>query len=235
MTSATLETESPARSTARELRHQAKSHQILEAAAEVFLEDGFAATSIDKIVERAGVSKRTIYNRYRSKEQIFIDIMKMHFQTLFETFDISPRTGGTLEENLDGLGILLLEMSNMPGVIALLRNISGESQRFPELAGEFIDNLAEQILSIVRGTLQYEIDRGSIRIGNIRQAANYYLNLLTGNSYNRVVFGTFAAMNAEQIRHFAHRATTYFLVTYRAAEVDLLDSLSDMPGDCQSI
>lgn len=213
------------RSPARELRHQAKSRQILQAAAEVFLEDGFASTSIDRIVERAGVSKRTIYNRYRSKEQIFIDIMKMHFQTLFEKFDISPRTHETLEKNLTGLGISLLEMSNTPSVVALLRNISGESQRFPELARGFFNELFEKVVNIITLVMDFEVARGSIRLPNTRQAAEYFLNVLVGSTYNRVIFGTSSPMDDRAIEQQAYRATCFFLVTYRIAEVELLATL----------
>lgn len=222
-----IETAQATRSPAREQRHQAKSRQILEAAAEVFLEDGFAATSIDRIVERAGVSKRTIYNRYRSKEQIFIDILKMHFQTLFEKFDISPSVNDTLERNLTNLGISLLEMSNKPSIVALMRNISGESQRFPELSRDFFGSLFEKIVTIITHVLEFESRRGSVALANIRQAAEYYLNVLVGTTYNRVIFGTSSPLGDAAIEHQARRATAYFLVTYRVAEVDLLATVYD--------
>ena len=44
---------------------------LLAAAAEVFFEQGYAATSIDAIIERVGGSKRNIYNEFGSKEGMF--------------------------------------------------------------------------------------------------------------------------------------------------------------------
>src|SRR3546814_12122601 len=44
---------------------------ILEAAGQVFFEQGYAATSIDAIIERAGGSKRNIYSEFGSKEGLF--------------------------------------------------------------------------------------------------------------------------------------------------------------------
>ena len=53
--------------TRSELKHQA----IIDAASYEFREAGFAATSMDRIAERAGVSKRTVYNHFASKQALF--------------------------------------------------------------------------------------------------------------------------------------------------------------------
>ena len=48
---------------------------LLQAAAEVFFEQGYVATSIDAIIERAGGSKRNIYSEFGSKEGLFAAIV----------------------------------------------------------------------------------------------------------------------------------------------------------------
>lgn len=48
-----------------------KRNTILEGAIEVFIEDSYELASMDKIAERAGVSKRTVYNHFGSKENLF--------------------------------------------------------------------------------------------------------------------------------------------------------------------
>ena len=48
--------------------------EILKAAAEVFMEFGFAATSIDAVAERMGATKGRIYHYYRSKADLYFDI-----------------------------------------------------------------------------------------------------------------------------------------------------------------
>ncbi len=48
-----------------------KEAAIIEAARETFLARGFDAASMDAIALNAGVSKRTVYNRFRSKEELF--------------------------------------------------------------------------------------------------------------------------------------------------------------------
>ena len=50
---------------------QRKRVDILEAARNEFLETGFRDTSMDRVAERAQVSKRTVYNHFPSKEVLF--------------------------------------------------------------------------------------------------------------------------------------------------------------------
>jgi TetR/AcrR family transcriptional regulator of autoinduction and epiphytic fitness len=52
-----------------------KRQVILDGAVKVFTEQGFAAASMDTIAEVAGVSKRTVYNHFRSKEALFQTIV----------------------------------------------------------------------------------------------------------------------------------------------------------------
>jgi TetR/AcrR family transcriptional regulator of autoinduction and epiphytic fitness len=54
----------------------AKRQIILEGAIKVFTEKGFDASSMDKIAEVAGVSKRTVYNHFESKERLFQAIVE---------------------------------------------------------------------------------------------------------------------------------------------------------------
>lgn len=56
-------------------REGSKREVILSSAIRVFTKKGFAATSMDEIVEDSGVSKRTIYNYFQSKEKLFQEIV----------------------------------------------------------------------------------------------------------------------------------------------------------------
>src|ERR1700722_19192432 len=52
-----------------------KRSDIARAALRLFLRDGFARTSVDAIADEAGVSKRTIYNHFGDKENLFLSII----------------------------------------------------------------------------------------------------------------------------------------------------------------
>lgn len=52
--------------------------QLINTAIELFREYGYHATGIDKIVEKAGVSKKTLYTHFRSKEELLIAALRHH-------------------------------------------------------------------------------------------------------------------------------------------------------------
>lgn len=54
---------------------EVKRRDILDAAIEEFQLHGYALTSIDRIAERAKVSKRTVYNHFKNKEELFREIL----------------------------------------------------------------------------------------------------------------------------------------------------------------
>ncbi|WP_344967840.1 TetR/AcrR family transcriptional regulator [Salinactinospora qingdaonensis] len=60
------------------------NQQILEAAAEAFNRRGFAATSIDDIADALGATKGRIYHYYRSKLDIFLDVLVASMRDLLE-------------------------------------------------------------------------------------------------------------------------------------------------------
>ncbi|MBM5573819.1 TetR/AcrR family transcriptional regulator [Deefgea sp. CFH1-16] len=53
----------------------AKRQQILDGARRIFIELGFASSSVEKIAKAAGVAKGTIYNYFDSKEALFVALI----------------------------------------------------------------------------------------------------------------------------------------------------------------
>jgi AcrR family transcriptional regulator len=56
-------------------RSESAHHAILEAFRELLLEDGFARLRLEHVAARAGASKATIYRRWRSKEDLAVDLL----------------------------------------------------------------------------------------------------------------------------------------------------------------
>ena len=215
-------TEKPAREgrretgSARDLRREHKVRQIVRAATAVFLEDGFAAASMDKIVERAGVSKRTIYNYYDSKDQIFVDVMQAQLGELYKDFDIEWDETEGLTAQLRRVGRDMLRIANAPVTLALFRITAAEAQRFPKLAQQFFEERFEKVILGIATMLNRAPAKSGIRIDDTRQAAEYFLDLLTGTAFHRVVFGTQPPMDEAAIEARTERTLHFFFGTYRS-------------------
>ena len=200
---------------ARELRRQNKIRQIVEAAREVFLQEGFSGASMDLIVQKAGVSKRTLYSYYSGKEQIFIDVMQMQLGVLYQQFEADPKNPEPLADRLQRIGVELLRIANSPQTLSLFRITAAEANRFPALARLFFEERFEKVIDGIAAMLEREGASSGARTGDARQAGEHFLDLVFGTAYHRVVFGTIPPMNARAIEARVKRALEYFLETYR--------------------
>jgi AcrR family transcriptional regulator len=138
------------RSEERKPRAQAKREQILSGAKTVFLREGFAATSTDVIAREAGVSKRTLYAYYPSKEELFSDVLRgltienPQTRVLEAVRQVDPKSREELREMLVGLGEKIISTMMEPAYLALLRTIIADSHRFPKLSEIFRSTVPER-------------------------------------------------------------------------------------------
>lgn len=79
--------------------------EILRAAAELFMEFGYAATSIDAVAERLGATKGRIYHHYRSKADLFLDVQMAAMTRLSEEVEPIARTPGSPIERLAAMAL----------------------------------------------------------------------------------------------------------------------------------
>ena len=131
-------------------RAQAKREQILSGAKKVFLREGFAAASTDVIAREAGVSKRTLYAYYPSKEELFEDVLRgltienPQTRVLEAVRQVDPKSREELRGMLVGLGKRLISTMMAPDYLALLRTIIADSHRFPRLSEIFRSTVPER-------------------------------------------------------------------------------------------
>src|SRR5690606_41417330 len=81
---------------------------LLRAAAEVFFEQGYAATSIDAIIERAGGSERNIYSECGSKDGPFTALVAEHAEAGRSALSIGDPGTRDLRDRLMRVGVRLI-------------------------------------------------------------------------------------------------------------------------------
>ena len=87
----------------RERRKEARPGELLDAALDLFVEKGFAATRAEEVAARAGVSKGTLFLYFPSKEELFKAVVRENisgrfteWNEEFETFEGTTRRHGAL-------------------------------------------------------------------------------------------------------------------------------------------
>jgi AcrR family transcriptional regulator len=114
---------------------KAKRDQIIRGAVEVFLQYGYEGTSMNRVAERAGVIKQTIYSHFNDKEGLFTAIVES-----LTLAHVKDQFGGNFDMNMPPRQMLKTLAKVFSGrqkdasYVALLRTVIGESSRFPELA-----------------------------------------------------------------------------------------------------
>ncbi|WDZ79339.1 TetR/AcrR family transcriptional regulator (plasmid) [Ensifer adhaerens] len=168
-------------------RPKARREALLRAAAEVFFEQGYAATSIDAIIERAGGSKRNIYNEFGNKEGLFAAIVNQSADQLLSTLDVEQIEGHDLEETLTVFGKQLMDLYMSPSVIGLYRIAISEAHRFPGLVKVFHEQGPGRATSRLAEVLEAAKERGEIRSDNCLQVSRHFVGMIRDNLLQAIV------------------------------------------------
>ena len=127
----------------RESRVIAKRETILQAAISAFRDEGFECTSMDRIAERAGASKRTVYNHFESKEALFRAVVARLFEESMALKEVVWDPDRALEEQLTDFIRAKTLLSEDQSALCLTRVVLGVYIRRPELMQEVIARAAE--------------------------------------------------------------------------------------------
>jgi AcrR family transcriptional regulator len=146
-----------------ERRSEARPAELIEAALRCFSERGFAATRLDDVAARAGVSKPTVYLYFESKEKLFEAVVRAavapsldHAQTLVDTFE-----GNT--SDLVRTILVILEAALDGPFPAMARLVIAESGNFPELARLWVSLVLRRGFSLVERIIARGVERGEFR------------------------------------------------------------------------
>ena len=84
----------------REQQREAKRFAVLSAAAQLFNERGFHATSLDDIAAKLNVSKPTLYYYVKNKDEILIECVRQGLQMTLDGIEASRQEGGQAVDQL---------------------------------------------------------------------------------------------------------------------------------------
>lgn len=121
-----------------------KRQAILQAAIDEFRGNGFEATSMDRIAATAGVSKRTVYNHFPSKDALFAEILVQLWEKSTALIDLAYRPDRPLREQLLELLRQKLRMLDDANFIDLARVAIAETIHSPERAQSMVARMGNK-------------------------------------------------------------------------------------------
>lgn len=185
--------------------------EILDAAADLLLTDGYGRTSIEAIAKRAGISKRTFYHRFSDKAAVFDAVVRRLVDRLRPTEFASLLKGRTIEDVLLQLAGAILRASLVPEALALHRVIVAEATRFPELAAIVnAQGARQEAVERIATLLEREADARNLSVDNARFAAEQFLQMVVSAPLRRAL-GLGSPMTAPELDAWARDTVTLFL------------------------
>ena len=200
----------PSREAAEQL-----GEKILAVATELFLAEGYGATSIELVARRAGIAKRTFYHRFADKPALFGAVVRGLVERLRPSDDGSLFTGGTLEEILLRLAQAILRAALVPEALGLSRLILTEAGRFPELAAVVASvGASEEGIRRIAALLEHFAGAREGSALAPRFAAAQFLFMVLAVPQRRAL-GLGAAMSQAELDAWARDTVTLFLSGWR--------------------
>ena len=150
---------------------------IIGAAERLFLERGFGSVNMDELAGAAGVARRTLYNQFASKEEIFREMLLRVASQLEHAFPPGIETQGNVEEVLRLIARAILGLHKQPEYLGFLRMVVADARQFPWIAEEFaavMDPLTERLARY----LDHLTTMGILDCRNPMLAAHQFMGML---------------------------------------------------------
>ncbi len=155
---------------------------ILEAAAELLLERGLSAVSMDAVAERAGVSKATIYRWWPTKETLALDALYNEWAVA----QAPARSTGTLRGDLVALLRPWVRLAGSRPYGRVIGALITEAQTDPAFAEVYRSRFVEPRRDQARAIFRAAIERGEIPADTKVEVA---VDMLYGPLYHRLLHG----------------------------------------------
>lgn len=163
--------------------------ELLDVATEVFIAEGFSAASTNEIARRANSSKTTFYSRFPTKEQLFLAVLERRMTGIFQEVAGALPENPPIEETLRNFGLSLIRLALSKEQIALVRVVSMESAKFPELGKRFYELGPKRGEAALVGYFSKQIEKGRLLNEDTRQMAQHFMSLITGGPVRWFVLG----------------------------------------------
>jgi len=161
--------------------------RILEAAAQLFIEDGYESTNMERVAQRCGMSKKTLYQNFDSKDTLFAALVCDVEQ--YEDSSVSPSPGQSLSQVL----LQLAQWVLAPRQIGLTRLVIAGAPSIPDVAARFREHAVERGRRMIRECLArsqpHHHERQELKDGELEALASMVFGAAIADLQLRALIG----------------------------------------------
>jgi AcrR family transcriptional regulator len=184
---------------------------ILDAARHEFASSGYAATNMESVARRAGVSTKTLYRLIPTKAALFEAMITARIDRFASVVRLQACDGRDIEAALREALMVCGELILDGEVIAIQRLILADSEKFPEISETFYHKAIRRTERTLANWLQAQNERGLIKIDDAEAAAGMLLGMLVFQPQGAVPFGHAPAPSRGEVAQRAQAVAQLFL------------------------
>src|SRR5216684_6420121 len=184
---------------------------MIEAAKQEFQANGYAATSMSDVAQRAGVSTKTMYRLIPTKADLFKSVVSDRIRRFMLEIDANALDALPLTEALERMLIAYGTLALSEETIAMNRLVLGERDRFPEIAATFFEVAVQRTTKAMAGWLRRQCERGLIKLDDAHAAAGMLRGMMIMEPQRAVMLGQRAIPDPEEIAARAKYCARFFL------------------------
>jgi AcrR family transcriptional regulator len=139
-----------------------RPEEILEAALEVFADQGLAGARVEDIAARAGVSKGTLYHYFPSKDELFQEAVRSRVEKIVANLAVAAAPGEPAER-LDRFIAAWWGLLRQPLFGKLYRLVLAELHQFPELVRFYADEISGQVSAVAADIIRQGVEKRVFR------------------------------------------------------------------------
>lgn len=194
-----------------------RRQKFVETAEKLFLQHGYAGTSVNEIVRVAGGSLATLYASFGTKEKLFEAVMTQRVRSAFDGAQQTMRGAGSIRAELAALAREILDRTLSTDSLAIYRLAVAEGPRFADLRKAVIESGMQQFLTRLADYFAQLSATGRLGIDAPALAAERFLALAQGQAQFIAGCGEGKRYTAKRRAQHAAEAVDAFLRIYPAA------------------
>ncbi len=162
---------------------------LIHAATRIFLEKGYGFASIDKIANEAGISTRTIYQRFKNKAELMVAVVNRLMDR-----DMAQMFGRQEIDHMEPAAALTLIAQTIVNRFcdsdsaALIRIIATEAQRFPELTAQVRRTTRKRFENQLSAYFKRQTERRVFALADPDGAASLFFHLVAAEMQDCLIY-----------------------------------------------
>lgn len=197
-----------------EIKRGRKYDQVVAGARTVFLAEGFEGASVDLIAKEAEVSKATLYSYFPDKRMLFIEVAKEECARQADRALLVEDADQPVRDVLIKMATSMMAFLTSSFAQRIFRICVAETDRFPELGQEFYRSGPQLMEERLSAYFTYAVQRGELRIDDVRLAAQQFDALMKADVFIKMVFNVVETPDPKAMDRVIEGAVDTFLARY---------------------